>query len=43
MPVVFAGALPTGMKDGSQVVMGGALEADGKFVATSVALEQSQK
>jgi len=40
--VTFSGALPDGMKDGSQVVMGGALE-QGKFVATSVALEASQK
>lgn len=40
--VTFSGVLPDGMKDGSQVVMGGALE-QGKFVATSVALEQSQK
>lgn len=43
LPVAFTSALPSGMKDGSQVVMTGALEADGKFVATSLALEQSQK
>lgn len=42
VPVGFAGVLPDGIKDGSQVVMGGALE-QGKFVATSVALEQGQK
>ncbi len=40
--VVYSGALPDGIKDGSQVVMGGALE-QGDFVATSVALEESQK
>lgn len=42
VPVTFSGVLPDGIKDGSQVVMGGALE-QGKFVATSVALEQGQK
>jgi len=42
VPVVFSGVLPDGIKDGSQVVMGGALE-QGKFVATSVALEAGQK
>jgi cytochrome c-type biogenesis protein CcmE len=42
VPVDYSGVLPDGIKDGSQVVMGGALE-QGKFVATSVALEQSQK
>jgi len=41
--VVFEGALPSGMTDGSQVVLTGALEADGNFVATNVALEQGQK
>jgi len=41
--VVYEGALPSGMTDGSQVVLTGALEADGKFVATNVALEQGQK
>lgn len=43
LPVAFTSALPSGMKDGSQVVMTGALEADGKFVATTLALEQGQK
>lgn len=42
VPVNFAGVLPDGIKDGSQVVLGGALE-QGKFVATSVALEEGQK
>lgn len=40
--VTFSSVLPDGMKDGSSVVMGGALE-QGKFVATSVALEASQQ
>jgi cytochrome c-type biogenesis protein CcmE len=40
--VTYSGVLPDGIKDGSQVVMGGALE-QGKFVATSVALEAAQK
>jgi len=40
---VFEGALPDGMTDGSKVVLTGAIEADGKFVATNVALEQSQQ
>jgi len=43
LPVVFEGALPDGMTDGSKVVLTGAVEADGKFVATNVALEQSQQ
>lgn len=43
VPVSYNGVLPSGLKDGSQVVMTGALEADGKFVATNLALEQSQK
>jgi cytochrome c-type biogenesis protein CcmE len=42
LAVVFSGVLPDGIKDGSQVVLGGAVE-QGKFVATSVAMEQSQK
>ncbi len=42
IPVTFSGVLPNGMKDGSQVVMGGTL-SQGKFVATSVALEAAQK
>ena len=41
--VSFSGALPSGMKDGAQVVIAGELDAAGKFTATSVALEQSQK
>jgi cytochrome c-type biogenesis protein CcmE len=41
--VVFSGALPSGMKDGAQVIIAGELEKTGKFTATSVALEQSQK
>lgn len=43
VPVVFEGALPSGMTDASQVVITGALESDGKFVATDVAMEQSQQ
>jgi len=43
IPVAFAGALPSGMADGSQVVIAGELDASGRFTATSVALEQSQK
>lgn len=43
VPVSFTGVLPSGMADGVQVVMTGAVEADGKFVATNLALEQSQK
>jgi cytochrome c-type biogenesis protein CcmE len=41
--VSFQGVLPSGMKDGAQVVIAGELDAAGKFTATSVALEQSQK
>lgn len=43
IPVSFSGVLPSGMQEGSQVVMTGALESDGVFVATDVAMEQSQK
>ncbi len=43
VPVSFAGVLPSGMADKSQVIMTGALEADGTFVATDLALEESQK
>jgi len=41
--VTYSAVLPDGMKDGSKVVLGGELADGGKFVATSVALEQSQK
>jgi len=41
--VVYEGALPSGMTDGSKVVLTGAIEADGNFVATNVALEQGEK
>lgn len=38
--VAYEGALPEGMADGSQLVLTGAIEADGTFVATNVAMEQ---
>ncbi len=41
--VVYEGALPSGMTDGSKIVLTGAIEADGKFVATAVAMDASQK
>jgi cytochrome c-type biogenesis protein CcmE len=41
--VVFSGALPAGMKDGSQVVIAGTLDANGKFDATSVAIGAGSK
>lgn len=41
--VAYEGALPAGMSDGSKVVLTGAVEADGIFVATQVALEQGSK
>ena len=43
LPVAFEGALPSGMADDSNVVITGALEDDGIFVATDVALEQSEQ
>jgi len=43
VPVSFTGVLPSGMQDGSQVVLTGALEKDGTFVATNLAMEQSQQ
>ena len=39
MGIVFNGALPEGVVDGSTVVVTGALGADGSFDATDVALE----
>lgn len=39
--VAWEGALPAGMADGSKVVLTGAVEEDGIFVATNVALEGS--
>lgn len=42
IPVVWEGALPSGMVDGSAVVLTGMLE-EGQFVATDVAMEQSQQ
>lgn len=41
--VEWDGALPDGMKDGSQVVLKGDVTADGTIVATSVALEAGEK
>lgn len=38
--VSYAGALPEGMVDGSKIVLTGAIEDDGLFVATQVAMEQ---
>lgn len=43
LPVAWEGALPAGMVDGSKVVLTGALEADGKFVATEVALDKAEQ
>lgn len=43
IPVSYTGVLPSGMAEGSQVIMTGALEADGVFVVTNLALEESQK
>jgi cytochrome c-type biogenesis protein CcmE len=40
VPVVWEGALPEGMTDGSEVILSGAIEADGNFVATDVALSK---
>jgi cytochrome c-type biogenesis protein CcmE len=41
--VAWEGALPQGMADGSKVVLTGAIEEDGAFVATNVALEGTGK
>ncbi len=40
MAIVFAGVLPEGMKDESSLVITGALNKDGKFEATEVAIEE---
>ncbi len=41
--VVFEGALPSGMTDGSKVIITGAIEEDGLFVATEVALDAAEQ
>jgi cytochrome c-type biogenesis protein CcmE len=41
--VAYEGALPSGMVDSSKLVLTGAIEADGTFVATNVALDEAQK
>jgi cytochrome c-type biogenesis protein CcmE len=41
--VTWEGALPDGMVDLSVVVLTGAIEADGMFVATDVSLDDAQK
>ncbi|MBU4556401.1 MAG: cytochrome c maturation protein CcmE, partial [Actinobacteria bacterium] len=43
LPVFWEGALPQGMNDGMQVVLGGELGADGVYAAISVALAESEK
>lgn len=42
VPVFYEGALPEGMDSGSQVVLGGELDADGTFVVVSVALSKAE-
>lgn len=39
--ISFSGALPSGMEDGSKVVIGGMLDADGVFVADDVSLDEA--
>ncbi len=41
--VFYDGAIPEGMKTGSQVVLGGALDENGTFDAVSVAMSESEK
>lgn len=43
LPVFYEGALPAGMVEGSQVVLGGALGEDGTYAATSVAMSDTEK
>lgn len=43
LPIFWEGALPEGMNDGMQVVIGGELGKDGVYAATSVALADSEK
>lgn len=40
MSIVWAGVLPEGMTDESSLVITGALNKDGKFEATEVAIEE---
>ena len=42
-PVIWEGALPAGMTDGSMVVIKGSVAVDGTITATDVALEESEK
>ena len=37
--VIFSGALPADVAEGASVVLTGALDADGRFLATEVALQ----
>lgn len=43
LDVFYEGAPPAGMTDGSQVVLGGSLDADGVFDAVSVAMSSTEK
>jgi cytochrome c-type biogenesis protein CcmE len=43
LPVFWEGALPAGLSDGMQVVLGGELGDDGIYTATSVALSDTEK
>ncbi len=43
LSVKYEGALPSGMVDGSVVIITGAIQADGAFVATEVSLDEAQK
>jgi len=43
IPVFWEGALPEGMNDGMQVVIGGDLGADGVYSATEVSLADTEK
>lgn len=40
VPVVFAGGLADGVKDGVQVIVSGEIDESGRFIATSVALSK---
>lgn len=38
LPVLYTGGIPDGVKDGADVVLGGAIDKEGVFDATSIAL-----
>jgi len=43
VPIIYQGALPSGMDSGSQVVFGGEMDENGAFVAVTVSLSEAEQ